>query len=113
MAALRAAATFLHNPRIRSNGISSVGGRGMGRETSAFITTRVPRVSSRPVARGEPRPKISRPRLAFFIPFRVLPSRLFSTQNFATAFSKLGVFLAGKAAGAREEGACILPFSSS
>lgn len=33
-------------------------------------------------------------------------SRLFSTQNFATAFSKLGVFLAGKAAGAREEGAC-------
>lgn len=33
-------------------------------------------------------------------------SRLFSTQNFATAFSKLGVFLAGKAAGAREKGAC-------
>lgn len=37
-------------------------------------------------------------------------SRLFSTQNFATAFSKLGVFLAGKAAGAREEACTFFHF---
>lgn len=37
MAALRAAATFLHNPRIRSNGISSVGERGMGRKPPRLL----------------------------------------------------------------------------
>lgn len=68
--ALRAAATFLHNPRIRSNGEG--GGRDISRRdgegSSAFITTHV---SSRPVARGEPRVRasaqdFSRPPLAFF-----------------------------------------------
>lgn len=69
--ALRAAATFLHNPRIRSNGEGGGEGdisRRDGEGSSAFITTHV---SSRPVARGEPRVRasaqdFSRPPLAFF-----------------------------------------------